>query len=260
MEMALPVLMALWAAEVVPARNSKGERVHDHPSRRDVQFAKRLLLSALLTTMVVALLFSRSRAGTACGLVALATASLSLVWNARSPQARGILALVAIAAVALGAYVGLTPVLEHFSPDELVMGYEARAAVGAATVRGALDFLPFGSGLGTYADVFQRYQAGTIPGFVDHAHNDYAEACFELGVAGVIAILILIVAYIQRWRVLGSARLSRRLGYLQVGAGLGMAALAAHGMFDFNFHIPANAFYFAFLAGVFWFTPSEDRA
>jgi len=45
-----------------------------------------------------------------------------------------------------------------------------------------------------------------------------------------------------------------------VGAGLGLLALIVHGMFDFNFHIPANALAFSFLAGVFWFTPAEDRA
>ena len=36
--------------------------------------------------------------------------------------------------------------------------------------------------------------------------------------------------------------------------------LAIHGLFDFNFHIPANAIYFSLLAGIFFFTPAEDRA
>ena len=61
-------------------------------------------------------------------------------------------------------------------------------------------------------------------------------------------------------RTLLRSHLSRSLGYPQVGAGLGMLAMAAHGLFDFNFHIPANALYFSFLAGVFFFTPPEDRA
>jgi hypothetical protein len=45
-----------------------------------------------------------------------------------------------------------------------------------------------------------------------------------------------------------------------VAAGLGMLAMIVHAGFDFNFHIPANAIYFSFLAGVFFFTPAEDRA
>jgi O-antigen ligase len=259
MAMALPMVMALWAAEVVPPRNSRGELLRDHPRHRDVKLARRLLLSAFVVIVVVALLFTRSRAGIACGLAALSAASLSLVWKAGSFHARAVLVLVAVSAVLLGAYVGLTPVLERFTANELSVSYDARLRLGVATTSAALDFLPLGSGLGTFADVFPRYQAGAIPGFVDHAHNDYAEAFLEMGVAAIAAIALLAVAYVLRWRALLGGRLSRSLGYLQVGAGLGMLAMAAHGVFDFNFHIPGNALAFAFLAGVFWFTPDEDR-
>jgi O-antigen ligase len=117
-----------------------------------------------------------------------------------------------------------------------------------------------GSGLGTFADVFPRYQLESFPGYVDHAHNDYVEAFLELGVAGAAAIAFLAFAFAARMRFLLRARLSRSLGYLQLGAGLAMLAMAVHGLFDFNFHIPANALYFSFLAGVFFFTPGGDRA
>jgi len=126
-------------------------------------------------------------------------------------------------------------------------------------VRAGLDFLPFGSGLGTFADVFRRYQVEGLPGFVDHAHNDYAELFLELGVAGLAAAALLLIAYAARWAQLLRGWPLRSLGYLQVGAGLGMMAMLIHGAFDFNFHIPANALYFSFLAGVFFFTPREDR-
>jgi hypothetical protein len=39
-----------------------------------------------------------------------------------------------------------------------------------------------------------------------------------------------------------------------------MLAMLVHGWFDFNFHIPANAVFFSFLAGVFFSTRAEDRA
>jgi hypothetical protein len=41
---------------------------------------------------------------------------------------------------------------------------------------------------------------------------------------------------------------------------MGMLAMILHGLFDFNVHIPANAIYFSLLAGIFFFTPAEDRA
>jgi len=260
MAMMLPLAMALWATQVVAPRDANGEILRDHPRNRDTALARRVALSTCVLLMVLALLFSRSRAGAACGLAALSGASLVLVWRAGTGMARVALCAVAACALLLGAYIGLTPVLERFTPDELAVSYAGRADIAVAALRGGLDFLPLGSGLGTFADVFPRYQAGSVAGFVDHAHNDYAEAFLELGIAGVVALALIASAYAARWRTLMRARLSRRLGYLQVGAGLGMLALAAHGAFDFNFHIPANALYFAFLAAVFWFTPSEDRA
>jgi O-antigen ligase len=260
MAMALPMLMALWAAEVLPPTGPKGEILQDHPRNRDVKLARRLVLSTFVLTVVLALLFTRSRAGIGCGLAVLAAAALSLVWNAGSIHARVILGVIAVAALALGAYIGLTPVLDRFTAEEISLGYEGRMRLALGTIRAGLDFLPFGSGLGTFADVFERYQLTSFPGYIDHAHNDYAEAFLELGVAGIAAVVLLLAAYAMRWRALLAARLSRRLGYLQVGAGLGMLALIVHAAFDFNFHIPANAIFFSFLAGVFFFIPGEDRA
>ncbi|HUL96894.1 MAG TPA: O-antigen ligase family protein [Usitatibacter sp.] len=260
MAMALPMLIALWAGEVVPARDANGEILREHPRHRDAKLARRLVLSVFVVVLVVALLFTRSRAGIGSGLMAFALASLTLVWNAGSRQARAVFAVVGIAALGLAAYVGLTPVLERFSPEELTVSYEGRLRIAAAAVRAALDFLPLGSGLGTFADAFPLYQGTSLPGFVDHAHDDYAEAFLELGVAGIAAIALLAAAYVMRWRELLRMPPSRGLGSLQVCAGLGMLALIVHAGFDFNFHIPANALYFAFLAGVFWFTPAGDRA
>ena len=146
MAMAAPMLMALWAAEVLPPTGPKGEVLRDHPRNRDIKLARRLLLSTFVTAVVLALLFTRSRAGIGCGLAMLALASLSLVWNAGSIHARVILGLVAATALALGAYIGLTPVLERFTAEEISLSYDGRMRIAAGTLGAALDFLPFGSG------------------------------------------------------------------------------------------------------------------
>ena len=78
--------------------------------------------------------------------------------------------------------------------------------------------------------------------------------------AGLVAALLLGIGYGMRWRTVWRERTSRRLRFMQVGAGLGMLAMLLHGLFDFTFHIPANAIYFSFLAGAFFFIPSADRA
>ena len=255
MAMALPVALAFWAMETLPPVDQHGERLREHPRHADAKLARRILWSLLIVMMLAALLFTRSRAGIGCGLAALGAASLGLVWNAATARLRAVLLSMAAAALLLAAYVGLTPILERFAPEDLALSYEGRLRIAAAALRGGLEFLPFGSGLGTFADVFRRYQAEGLTGFIDHAHNDYAEAFLELGVMGVAVVVLFAAAYTMRWSALAARRLSRTLGYLQVSAGLGVLAMAAHGFFDFNFHIPANAIFFAFLASVFFHQP-----
>ena len=268
MAMALPMLLAVWALEILPARDRRGEAMREHPRHADVKLAMRIGLSILLVLLLAALLFTRSRAGIGAGLLVFALASVLLFWSAATLRTRVVLAVVAAAALLLAGYLGLTPIVERFAPEELALSYEGRMRIAMATLRAGLDFLPLGSGLGTFADAFRRYQGERLTGFIDHAHNDYAEAFLELGVVGLAVIALFGLAYALRWRQLGRERLSRSLGYFQFAAGLGMLAMIVHAAFDFNFHIPANAIYFSFLAGVFFYdpppmepvTPAADRA
>jgi hypothetical protein len=39
---------------------------------------------------------------------------------------------------------------------------------------------------------------------------------------------------------------------MRIAAGIGLLMMMLHGLVDFNLHIPANAVFFAFLAGVFF--------
>jgi O-antigen ligase len=252
MAMTLPAALVLWFLQARTRRDVHGQPMRVHPRHRDRRLAMQIVLSVPMVFLVVALLFSRSRGGIGAGFLALSLASLALVPRAHSPWAKIGFSLIGTGAIAFAAYIGLTPVLERFAPDSLSLGYEDRARLAAATVRAGLDFMPLGSGLGTFADVFRRYQLEAIPGFVDHAHNDYAELFLELGVAGLAVMVLLGSAYAMRWIALARVWRERSFGHLQMAAGLGMLAMLLHGLVDFNFHIPANAIYFSFLAGVFF--------
>ena len=258
MAMALPVAVAFWAIETFGAR--RGDDRPLHPRHKDRRAAVGIWLSMLVLLLLVALAFTASRAGIGSGLAAFALATLALVWRGGSPAAKAAFGIVALAALAFAAYIGLTPVLDRFAPEALSLGYEGRMDIARAAIRAGVDFLPLGSGLGTFADVLPRYQDRGLGGFVEHAHNDYLEAFVELGVAGVAAMVLFAAAYLVRWAEIARRGSTRSLAYLQVGAGFGIAAMLVHAAFDFNFHIPANALYFSFLAGLFFATPGEDRA
>jgi O-antigen ligase len=258
--MALPMAVALWFLEAMPSRRRHAGNMRPSAGPSDRKLAKRIALSGLVLFLLVALLFSLSRGGIGSGFLAFSLACLALVWKAATMPARIAFAMIGLGALALAAYIGLTPVLERFTADQLSLGYDGREQIALASIRAGLDFLPLGSGLGTYADVFRRYQIEGLPGFIDHAHNDYAELFLELGVVGIAIVALLGTAYLMRWAKLAPVWREHRLGYLQVAAGLGILAMLVHALADFNFHIPANAIYFSFLAGVFFFSPHEEES
>ncbi len=107
-----------------------------------------------------------------------------------------------------------------------------------------------GAGLGTFETAYPRYRSFPSDLLWDHAHNDYAEALAETGLAGGMLILAALVLFFRlAFRNLGE-RLKHEAGWIQLGAALGCCGLLVHSFVDFNLHIPANAAWFALLAAV----------
>lgn len=245
--MMLPVFVGLLAYDARRARH-RGGRWRDAAANA---VARRALLFASAVLVLLALILTYSRAGIATALAGLALSPLLLA-RVRSGRGRAnvVVAMLVAAGLGLAAMIGLTPVLERLEPATLRMSGEGRVALYAATWRAALEFLPFGSGLSTFAAVFPRFQGGVFGGFIDYAHNDYLQLLMELGVAGVAVIALLVFAYAARMRALLRRRHVRSFTVIQVAAGIGLVPIALHSGFDFALHIPANAIWWATLAGV----------
>lgn len=110
------------------------------------------------------------------------------------------------------------------------------------------DFPIFGTGLGSYLQVFAQYQdTQTFPGIVDHAHNDWLEILIQTGVIGasvyVIAVVRTLIVAVRGWAGTVLAE-SRYLGGACLAAVL---AFIIHGFVDFSFQSPANAVLFLVL-------------
>jgi O-antigen ligase len=86
--------------------------------------------------------------------------------------------------------------------------------------------------------------------FFDHAHNDYVEAVAETGLVGAALILSALALFLRlafrRW----GRPLQSQNDWFRLGAALGCCGLLVHSFLDFNLHIPANAAWFAVLAGL----------
>jgi hypothetical protein len=116
-----------------------------------------------------------------------------------------------------------------------------------------------GTGLGTFTDVYPRVKPDDFKGHFDNAHNDWIELLVETGAIGLIlAILAVGIYFFSLIKVLRK----RDDPYVK-GLGVGVlgssAAIFAHSMVDFNFHLPANAILFAVILGLGFTTVHNQK-
>ena len=255
--MMLPVIVGLILYSI-----RRGRR---HHRRQNLGFdpealSQRVLVFASAVLILLCLLFTRSRAGIATALAGLAFSSILLMRaKVGLRHANLIVGALVVVGIALAALIGLAPILERMEPDQLRLSGEGRLALYAATLRAGIEFLPFGSGLSTFADVFPRFQVGVFGGYVDHAHNDYLQLFMELGLAAPVIVGLLLAAYVARIAALVQHDAARSFVVLQLAAGIGLLPMILHSLFDFALHMPANAMWFAALVGVMFHSGVESE-
>jgi O-antigen ligase len=165
-----------------------------HQRTRDRKSDKRRGFSVAFAVIALALslglLSARSMAGVVLlipaliGSVAVYTADGSSALRGRR------LAAVAVGGVALGlaAFALLSsPAIQAKFRDNTP---GSRGVATPTTLAAAQDFLPIGSGLGSFVQVYGGYEPADLVTnvWMNHAHNDYAEAFLELGLPGALLI------------------------------------------------------------------------
>jgi O-antigen ligase len=264
LEMALPIALGLLAASIGRKRESLryarkgllGKLGHalSHPPRVNAA----MIFSAVSIAILLGLIFSRSRTGIVLAMAGIFLSALLYGRYIGGSRSKNLTTLFSVIGLALAIEIGLAPVLDRFSVAGALE--DARWPIFMTSLAGVKEFFPFGSGLGTFPDVYWRFQPDSIGLFVNHAHNDYIEYVFEAGVVAIAVMAMLLAVYVMRWPGLLRHQHWGRQSFMQVGAGIGLFAMALHGLTDFNLHIPANAIYFAFLAGVFFHRSAARHA
>jgi O-antigen ligase len=140
---------------------------------------------------------------------------------------------------------------------------EVRNTIASASLTAASQFWPWGSGLGSFEAVFPRFQPAISIGYIEYAHNDYAQLLMELGAAGVVLMaafaILLIHQVLNVVRVYRAEQRLPKVVVMQCFCGVGLLAFLLHSWVEFNMHIPALAMTAAFLSGVFLRAPSSDQ-
>jgi O-antigen ligase len=215
---------------------------------------KGLMFGIFAFLAVAAAVGTASRAGMALTGIALISVP-ALFLEARLKSRAYLAGLAAAAAIAVAGIVSMSGAAgkaiaryDEVSGDYRWTIWERSAAI-------IPDYLPFGSGLGTFADVYMKYEQveWLRPTFVNHAHNEYIQIAIEAGLLGCVVAALLIVVLIRTgtaaWRGL---RLDPKSQSWQLAA-LGVAIILLilmHSTVDYPLRRPALAALFAFALGL----------
>jgi O-antigen ligase len=108
----------------------------------------------------------------------------------------------------------------------------SRATILAVTGEAVRDFMPWGSGLGTFRPVYKLYENHDLVTreVVNHAHNEYVELALETGIPGVLVMLAFLLWWARTsWRAWRSPDSSP---YAKA-ASIASAVILAHSLVDF---------------------------
>jgi O-antigen ligase len=245
----LPFLAALLAA----ARRDGG-----NVQRYSAAFA---LVAGAALVIAVGLAINGSLAGYGLAIPVVA-ASVMILFPRRTSMGRWIAIGVAVLAVAVAGAISLSPV-GGSGRAQASSSVLTRQEIMSTTARAAGDFLPLGSGLGSFRRVYALYedhQRPDLTAVVNHAHNDYLELALETGLPGILILIAFLIWWGRAaWRAWVSPE---QLPYAKAAA-VASAAILVHSLVDFPLRTAAISACFAMCLGVLAASrpkPERDRS
>jgi len=197
----------------------------------------------------IGLIINNSLAG--LGLMTPAAgASLLMIWRRTRRISRWWWLLFALMGAASTAVVFSAPLgndlTQTSSPTYQITRYYSWPRTFAA----AVDFAPLGTGLGTFVNVYPRYEdpVQVEMTYMNHAHNDYLEVALETGLPGLVLIVIFFSWWIRR--TLSIWRDADADGVFEQAATIASAAILAHSLVDFPLRMTAISAVFALCCGL----------
>ncbi len=207
---------------------------------------KTLLIGFSVIVMILGLLFSASRMGILSLLLSFSLSTFLFRNPEQGKRSSKTVVLIFGLALLWAAWIGLDAVISRFFTT--TEDFKFRWAMWVSTFQIFKDFPIFGSGLGTFAQVFPMYRSLHIQGFATHAENDYLQLASDVGLLGAgllfVTFLFLFLKGVSRVRSM-SCEEPRR--YIAIGSLVGILALMFHSLVERNIQVPSNAFLYTVL-------------
>lgn len=178
--------------------------------------------------LLVVIVITQSRGG----YVATA-AALAVLFILRWPRLLWALPIPMVAMGGIVWWIGLPPLLELFSSDGSLGGWNGRVEIWTQSFSALHDFVFTGLGIGTFTLVIPLLYPLRVPieGY-PHAHNLLLQVGLDLGLPGLIAYISLLLNLFVM--LIGSLRRSANglARALTVGAAASLTAMLLHGVLD----------------------------
>ena len=220
----------------------------------------RLAVAGLVTSLIAAAtwtcgILAQSRAGSAAVLFAgmtFLTLTTQGKWAKRALAtttgflACGILGLAVILYGKIEGVAGFFP--ERWQARVSSLNDDARAAATTVAFRIFKASPILGTGLGTYDSLFPSYLSNNFAFYF--AHNDYAQFLAEAGVGGALLVVAVLAVLLYQRRRSQPELSSLHCDVFDAAAWAAVSGFVVHSLFDWNLHVPANAFLASIVTGL----------
>nr|WP_283937905.1 O-antigen ligase family protein [Sphingomonas caseinilyticus] len=235
--------MASLLLVTIPFVASLGATIRHRSSDARSRAVGTAVVSGGLILAILGLALNRSLAGYGLG-VPVVLASLMILFGLSAKWVRGSIAAIGITGAAAMAILWASPVGSQMDKLGVSTSIASRHEIVSNSTELALQFAPFGSGIGTFpklyvltedADRIDRY-------YVNHAHNDYLELAVETGLPGVLLIILFMLWWGRS--VVQMLRSPAADQFAMAGA-IASAAILLHSLVDYPLRTAAISAVFA---------------
>jgi O-antigen ligase len=206
------------------------------------------ITAGIAILVVVGLALNGSLAGYGLALPVI-VASILIILPPGNRLRVWVIALAALLVIGSVAALETTAIGSSEIGTHATNSVQSRGQIAGTTARAVKDFMPFGSGLGSFRGVYALHEQPdqVTDVYVVHAHNDYLEIALELGLAGMLLIALFLAWWAAAvWRAWRTAE----AGPFVRAAAIGSAVVLVHSIVDFPLRTAAIAACFGMCAAL----------
>ena len=193
--------------------------------------AMTIIAMGMVVITLIGLAVNRSIAGLGLA-VPVAAASIAMIVSRRRRLPGWTVAVVGLLLAGSVAVAFSAPFGNNLTGAEARASEASRLTSFTKTLPAAVDYLPTGSGIGTFPEIYPTLEdPAEVPAtFMNHVHSDYIELFLETGLPGIALILLFLAWWTRQtvaiWRSDEPEPFAR-------AASIASAAILAHSLVDY---------------------------